>query len=418
MRTRAGWLALVITGGLALAPSVVRAQGGLDVGRESPVVPLPIYSSRPESGGFYAALEFVMYRTQRNLGNQVLARRGFIDVDGSVQRDLGGAFVPAPGGGPPIFVPGALGVPGTFIGSGTTALSASDLNGGPNTYAPGMRATIGWRFSDGSAIEFSGFHTATAKYHRGADIIPAGFAVGPILADTFLTSDVFNFPVEFAGQNQELALGNPGATYGIWNAASAMTIAFDQRYTEYNITYRVPVRADDLSRTSIVTGGRFSWIWERFLWRTVSADQLGASGPDTVAIYSNTVSNRMYGLFLGCQHEFYLGRGLSIGGQIDGTAFLDLVKERAKYKRADRQAQSKNNVTEYTFVPALKGDLFLTWYPIAGLQLRLGWDGIMFLNTVYSPNPVAFNYGNLNPEYPRKAIRWFDGLHLGGALSF
>src|SRR5262245_44315383 len=65
MRTRAGWIALVLTGGLALAPAVGRAQTGngpgeLDVsGREAgPVVPLPIYNSRPEAGGFYTALEW------------------------------------------------------------------------------------------------------------------------------------------------------------------------------------------------------------------------------------------------------------------------------------------------------------------------------------------------------------------------
>ena len=66
MRTRAGLFALVLTGGLAVAPSMALAQGGLDYGRSSPTVPLPIYSSRPESGGFYAGLEFVMFRMTRN----------------------------------------------------------------------------------------------------------------------------------------------------------------------------------------------------------------------------------------------------------------------------------------------------------------------------------------------------------------
>ena len=58
------------------------------------------------------------------------------------------------------------------------------------------------------------------------------------------------------------------------------------------------------------------------------------------------------------------------------------------------------------------------------------------MNTVSSPRPIAFNYGNLQmnndfgvpPNYPpapdnhpifeRKALRYFDGITFGAALSF
>jgi hypothetical protein len=421
---------------LALAPAPVSAQlrvaegldlqvspasppgGGLDIGRENPVVPLPIYHSRPETGGFYTAIEFIMWRMGRNLAPEVIARRGFVDVDGSVQRDLGGTFIAPVGGGAPIFVAGAPGVPGTFIGSGTPALLASDVKNGKLTYEPGLKFTLGWRFDDSSAIEISGFHTATAKYFAGADIIPPGFAVGPILADTFLFAPVFNFPVEYAGPAQKAGLGNPGALYGIWNGANSMTIEFDQRYTQYDLTYRVPVRADDISRTNIIVAARFSWIWERFKWRTVSADFTGASGPSDVAIFTNIVSNRMYGPVLGCEHELYLGRGFAIAAEVDGTAFLDVVKERAQFERADRATESKHNITEYTFAPALNYKIHFTWYPWAGIQCRIGWNGLAILNTVNSPNPVSFNFGQINPDFPRKPIRYMDGLELGLAITF
>src|SRR5262249_14706731 len=121
MRTRAGWIALVLTGGLALAPATVRAQGvgGLDIpGRESePVVPLPIYNNRPEAGGFYSALEFVMFRQTRDFGSQRVAVRGGVDFDGSIQADLGGTFIVV--GGTVQFLPGPPGAPGSFVGSGT-----------------------------------------------------------------------------------------------------------------------------------------------------------------------------------------------------------------------------------------------------------------------------------------------------------
>ncbi|HLW68908.1 MAG TPA: VIT domain-containing protein, partial [Gemmataceae bacterium] len=66
---------------------------GLDInGQNAPLIPLPISSDRPELGGFYTALEYKTLRMRKDLGNQTLAVRGFVDVDGSVQRDLGGSF--------------------------------------------------------------------------------------------------------------------------------------------------------------------------------------------------------------------------------------------------------------------------------------------------------------------------------------
>jgi hypothetical protein len=439
MRTRAGWIALVLTGGLALAPLAVRAQGGLDIGREDPPIPLPIYSAHPEQGGFYTALEFLMYRQTRDFSSQRVAVRGIVDVDGSVQRDLGGTYIiPAPGA-PPIFIPGAPGEPGRFLGSGTQALNVSDLNG-TRTYQPGWAWTFGWRAQDGSALEFRWRHVNDGTYQRGADIIPPAFAVGPLLTETFLTSPVYNFPNNFAGEQVELGVGNPGAAYGIWNAASSMTIEFVQRYDQGDMTYRVPVRTDEVSRTFINVGTRFAWIWERFKWRTVSISALGQAGAFDAAIYTNIISNRMYGPSLGCEQEFYLGTAgrigaFSIGFKADFSPMVNIVKERASYELADRSASTKRSLTEYTFVPMVSGDLQITWIPIAGLQIRLGWNSLAFMNTVAAPRPIAFNYGNLQmnndfgfntvPAAPdnrqifeRKALRYFDGLMFGAALSF
>src|SRR5262245_15969574 len=422
MRTRASLFALVITGGLAVSQAVAQqAQPtpGLDVGRAaSPIIPLPLYNSRPETGGFYSALEFVMFRMTRNFQPQVVANRGLVDLDGSIQRDLGGTFVVDPVSGASVFVPGAPGRNGTFLGSHTPALLVSDLNTSDLTYAPGLEVTLGWRFSDGSAVEFRGFHTHEARYNVGADIIPPNFAVGTALFDSFLTSPVFNFPIDYAGPPRDSNLGNPGATYGIWNAADSMTLEFIQRYTQYDILYRQPILSSDISRINLISGARFSWIWERFKWRTVDLAADGTSGPFDVAIYTNIVSNRMYGPVLGCQHELYLGKGVSITCQVDVAANLDVVKERASYELADRTTETKKAVTEYTFAPSFNGELYITWYPIEGVQLRFGWNSIMFLNTVNAPNPISFDFGNLSRVWERKAIRYMDGIKLGAAISF
>lgn len=426
MRTRAGWIALVLTGGLALAPALGWAQtilgsgmnaGGLDVGRENPIVPLPISNARPELGGFYTALQFSMVRHSRNLGNQPLAFRGLFDVDGSVQRDLGGQFVIPPGGGAPVFFPGPPGPPGAFLGSGTVALNVNELNQS-FSYAPGYEMIFGYRFQDGTALEWRWKHITTVKYSVGADIIPPGFLVGPNLLETFLTSPVFNFPNNFAGQNVELSLGNPGAAYGIWNAAATMRIDFEQRYDQSDWGGRVPLRADDLSRTSFLAGGRFAWIWERFSWLTVSQDFQGLSGPTDQAIYTNIVSNRMYGPYLGMEHEVFLGWGVAIGLRSDVAALLDIVKERSRYELGDKSAGAKHSLTEYTFAPMYNGEIHITWYPIQGLQFRFGWQTMVFMNTVDAPQPVSFNFGNLDGVWQRKAIRYLDGMNVGVALNW
>ena len=445
MRTRAGWIALVLTGGLALAPAVGRAQvrnGDLDTpGREQPIVPLPIGNSRPESGGFYGAFQFTMLRQTRTIQQQVIARRGLIDVDGSVQGDLGGTFTVLP---PPIgltFVPGPPGPPGTFLGTGTPALDASDVNQ-KRSYQPGYTATFGWLFSDNIAVEFKWTHVQPVRYNAGADIIPPGFLQGPFQADTFLTSPVYNFNNAYAGENQELGVGNPGATFGIWNASQEQSIEFRQRYDQGDLTVRLPIRSDPISRTFFIIGERFAWIWEEFKWRTVSRAASGAASDFDVAIYSNITSNRMYGIPIGCQHEVYLGSAGRIGAfslafQVDVAPMLDVVKERASYELGDNSTRTKHAVTEYTFSPMLNSDLNLTWYPINGMQVRLGWSSMLFMNTVHAEHPVAFNFGNLQKNndfgplpagqappgvgtdiWTRKTLHYIDGLSIGVGLSF
>jgi hypothetical protein len=402
MRTRAGWVGLALmalASGVAVAPRAA-AQGNLDVGRASPVVPLPLYHDRPETGGFYAAMNFVMIQPRIPLGIQQIAVRGFVDVDGTITNDLFGAPTP-----------------GAFLGTGTEALNTSQLRQ-QRTYQPGWQIDLGWRFSDASVLSFKVEHVHSARYTAGADIIPRGFAIDPILADTFLFAPVFNFPVEYAGQAQEMAVGAPGAAYGIWNAAQSMTIEFTQRYDQWDLDYRVPIYQDDVVRSSVIVGLRFAWIWERFKWRTVSADFQGVSDGRFTAIYSNIVSNRMYGPYLGCQHEWYLGRGFFLGVQAEGAALYDIVKERAYYERGDRTTKAKKAVTEYKFTPELAGQVNLTWYPFEGCQVRLGWDAMAFFNTAYAEVPVSFNFGQIDPDWKSKAIRFYDGFRVGIGFTF
>ncbi len=411
MRTRTGWLALLLTAGVALAPTVVRGQ---EVPPPDPVFPLPLYHDRPETGGFYAAGEFVFFRMDNPLKHQVIAVRGLLDFDGSITADLNGILV-EPTNGPPIIVPGQP-VPGNFIGSKAPALFADDA-GGPLSYQPGWRLTAGWKFRDGAAIEFSWMSLAEAKYGAVATLVPPGLQPGPQLENTFLFSPVFNFTPDFSGEAQKLAIGNPNAAYGIWNAATIMSIGFTQRYDQYDLTARVPIFETDYCRCYALYGPRHVSLWERFAWRTVSEDFQGIAGQDDVAWYNNIVSNQMYGVDVGMGTEWYVGHGFSVSLDLKAAGMVDVVHEIAKYYRADFFTGNKRAKRDYPLVPELDGLLNVWWYPIEGVQIRAGYELMAFFNTISSPEPVSFNYGGLDPQW-KSTMRWMDGFNFGIGFIF
>jgi hypothetical protein len=413
MQTKTGWLALLLTAGVALAPTGVRGQA--DYPPADPVWPLPLFHAHPETGGFYAAGEFLFMRQTNPLKHQLIAVRGLLDFDGTITRDLTGQQI-NPVGGPPIIVPGTPRV-GTFLGSGRAALYADDA-GGRQSFEPGFRVTAGWRFDDGTAIEFSWMSLVETKYSAVATLVPPGLNPGPLLADTFLFSPVFNFPNQFAGATNKIAVGNPLAAYGIWNGASIMNIDFVQRFSQYDITARIPVWQSDWCRTYGLVGPRYINLWERFKWRTVSEEFNGTAGQEDVAIYSNVVSNQMYGVDAGIGNEWWLGLGFSISADVRVAGLFDFVTEIAKFERGDFSIANKRTRRDFSFVPEFQGQLNLWWYPIEGVQIRLGYEVFGLFNTVSSAMPVTFNYGGMDPSYQKSQFRLFDGLNAGIGFTF
>jgi len=431
MGTRTGWLALVLTAGVVLAPTevtaqsedgdasqaglralIVRGQVGDEVPPGDPQIPLPLYSHL--GSGFYAGTEFVFFRQTNPLKAQVIAVRGLLDFDGSITAALNGTTV-QPTNGPPIIIPGQP-IVGAFIGSGQPALLASDA-GGPGSYQPGLRFVAGWRFQSGIDVEVSYMTLTEAKYQAVATLVPPGLNGGPNLVNTFLFSPVYNFPPEFAGAANKLAIGNPNAAYGIWNAASVESISFVQRYDEYNLGGRVPIFDTDYCRAYGLVGGRHVSLWEDFKWRVVSQNFDGTSGPEDVALYSNVVSNQMYGVYIGSGMDWWLGHrfAVSLDGKVD--ILCDIVHEIAKYERSDFVIQSKRAKREYTFVPEFDGQVNIWWYPFEGVEVRVGYSIMEFLNTISSADPVNFNYGGLDPTWISTS-RFFDGFNAGISFIF
>ncbi|HKB35105.1 MAG TPA: hypothetical protein VKD72_01540 [Gemmataceae bacterium] len=399
-----GWAQQVGTLGLLfdvphdenLPPLIVRGQmdTAVNYAPPDPQLASPLYSTRPESGWFFHG-EYLLFRQTVPLRNQLVASRGFLDVDG-----------------------GVTGTVGTFVGSGAAALQTNQVRG-PGSYQPGFEAGFGYRFEDGTTVDVSWWHLTKAGYGAVATLLPPLLQLDQPLANTFLFSPVFNFPSDFAGPTNDVAAGT-GHAFGIWNAADLMTIEFVQRNEIFDLTVRKPIFETECWRTYGLVGPRFVWFWERFKWLTVDLNINGdAAPPENTAIYTNIVSNRMYGAFCGIGNECYLGHGFSTSLDLEGALFLNIVKERAKYERGDRHVgpERQRKRIDYTTVPEAKASLNLWWYPYEGIQVKLGYDAMAFFNTVAGQTPIDFDYSAVAPQWER-VFRFLDGLNIGIAFSF
>ena len=239
-------------------------------------------------------------------------------------------------------------------------------------------------------------------------------------------SGVFNFSPKFAGPGSKTAfdppVGSPNAggsnTYGIWDGASTMDIRFTQRFQQADIGGRMPLYQTEYSRIYGTAGGRFAWFFERFQWLTRSYSTDGSSNPQDAAQYTNTLSQRMYGPFAGIGHEIFLADRFSLSLDLTGAMLLGVVKERTKYELLDRSTESKNGVNEFTLVPNANASVNMWWYPIEGVQVRLGYQAMTFFNTRNMQDPVGFNLGAIDPVYNTQYFRLIHGFNFGVGLFF
>jgi hypothetical protein len=393
MRMRIRWLLLIA--GLLLAPAVGRAQTGVPPTRFAG--PL----AARDDGGLYVGFNFIYMRASRPMPlSQQIAMRGFRDLDG------------------------ATGVPpGTFVGSGDEALNTDQLRG-PGNWQPGWDLWVGWKFQGGVALEFNWRHLVQARYHAAAHLLPPDFNTGAKFENTFLFAPVTNFSTDWAGNPVNVTGGTPATTFGIWNAASIMEIQFVQRYDIYSINARIPIieNPEMGHRVYGLFGPRIVWIWERFKWRTVDQDDQGQGGPDTTAIYTNMVSNRMYGVHFGFGNDWYLGTNplgaFSFELDFEGGLYLDLTKTKASYVREDRFISSSRARRFNALVPAAEIRAGFKWYVWEGITLEAGYDIQAYFNTIASPRPVDFNLSSVDPEYRYQFFRWYHGMRFGIGFTF
>lgn len=404
-----GGTALLTAALLAVSPSAARAQDGL-VGFEgfggggegtypAPIQPseqIPLPTGDPGTHGFYTFFEFMYLTSYRHLGDQVVAYRGLLDTTGATTT-----------------------IPGIYIGSGQPALNTNQFP--RQSYMPGFNIGLGYKLDDGTSIYGSYIYLMDRNYHVGATSATPFARSARDLSDTFLVSGVFNFPPQFAGpaistRPEQQQGGN--IFYGIWNGASVMDIQFNQRFAQGEIGVRIPMFQTEYSRIYGLAGGRFDWIFERFQWRTVEYDIAGNGAPFWNARYNNTLSQRMYGPYIGCGHEMYIGNRFSVSTDITAAGLLNIVKERTKYKLEDNTIQNKHSRDDYTIVPSVSANIQFWWYPVQGVQMRAGYNAWTFFNTRRMEEPIDFNYGAVDPAYETQVFRIVHGINVGIGLFF
>ena len=392
LRKRFRWLLLIA--GLFFVPAALRAQDG-SVPPVSFVGPL---SHMPYTdGGLYTGFGFLAMSTNQPLSSQVVARRGFIPFDSSIT--------------------GAT--QGQFFGSQQIALNTNQV-AGPSSFQPGWDLFVGWRFQGGVAVEFNWKHLVQNQFSATAALNPGAALAGPQLENTFITAPVYNFGTAWAGAPQVIPQGDIGSTFGIWDAASFMQELYIQRFDIYQINVRVPIWETADSRTYGLFGPRIAWIVDDFRWTTISQDQFGNDAGG--ALYSNSISNRMYGAHFGFGQDWYLGStpigAFSFMCDLEAALYFDDVKTGASYTLIDAlpQVGSSRNRRFYSIVPGVDGHLALSWYPWEGISLRIGYDVNTFFNTIASDQPIDFNLGRVTPQYEHQFLRYFYGFSCG--ISF
>lgn len=450
MRSRTKWwLKWACVACLLVAPQSVLAQG-FSVGPPATETPFPLmWGERDE--GFFFAMEAVFMRMNNPLKAQWVAQRGLWDFTGEI-RGYGSAVDifeddDPTSDPPPRFVTTIAsdtpGVPGQFVGSGAVALTTRDIGG--EQFQPGTRMTIGYRLRNGIAFELNYMALTAARRTAQAGIIPPpGVGVGADYADSFLSAPFYNYSPFLAGPIRDVISGvNLGPTffvpaapadlnefgsyivpaYGIANGAEIFEQSFRQRFATGELMARVPLFQGEVTRTYWTGGFKYIGMQERYRLRIVdfglggSNDGSVTQSPAFVMEYTNKITNRFYGMMIGCGSEAYLGMGWAISVEARVGASAQASRVVTEVERGDGNYQLKHTSNQITAVTQFQAGGYLWWYPIEGIQLRVGYEYLGIVGARRSPNPIDFDLGRLQPEVKGTYFS-LDGIVAGVAFIF
>jgi hypothetical protein len=356
----------------------------------------------PAKQGPFVYADIVYFTQTWTLGTQTVAVRGLRDSTGVI-----------------------TGTPGTLIGSGEVALATDNF--GRTEYSPGVNLGVGWKFDDGSVVTARVMHVSGQTFASSASLATPFGRSRPDLSDTFLLADVFNFPPQFGGPDRRTAFEGTTingqlipdrAFLGVWNGASNMSIDYKRWYTEAEVGGRTPLFESNKSKVYGIGGVRYHMFMDRFQFLSQAFDTAGNTGGRFEALYSNTLSQRLYGPYIGCAHDWYLQGNFSLSAELTGGLMANFIKMRAKYELGDNTVQAKRSRNAIDLVPTAGGNVNLWWYPVSGIQVRVGYTANTFYNTRNMEQPIGFNYGAIDPAYETQYFRLIHGLNVGVGIFF
>ncbi len=121
---------------------------------------------------------------------------------------------------------------------------------------------------------------------------------------------------------------------------------------------------------------------------------------------------------VGAGHEIFLSNQFSLSCDLTGALLLGIIKERVKYELGDRSNRAKRSHNEFAIVPNANANLNLWWYPVEGVQVRVGYNALTYFNTQRMEEPVGFNIGAIDPKYDTQWFRYLHGVNVGVGLFF
>jgi hypothetical protein len=424
--------------------------------------PIPLmWGERDE--GFYVSAEAVVKRMNNPLRYQVVAKRGFVDLDGSIRGDQTGPIIEIldPAGNFITALNIFRGPAGAIYGSQDIALTTRDVD--RDLFQPGARLSFGYRMRDGITFEISYEGITKSRQNAFAGTMPKTGNAEQDADNSFLYGDFYNFSPYFGGPNRDVIsdvfllplpaalLGGGSFTptpwpqndlinyrgyvipaYGITNGAEFWSISHLMAIHMAQLNVRVPVLQVEGTRTYWVGGFRYISHTERFRMQVEDigfsatptdpfngGDEGTVSNPEWSLRYTVKQKNHYYGLQTGVGGEAYLFNGFAIGVDLKAGVFAENSRTTTVLQRLDLDSGVgiKRTNNQINMAAMIEGGAYLWWYAHEGITFRFGYEYMGLIGARRITEPLIYDWGNLNVR-ARNTWLSLDGIVAGVSFVF
>lgn len=191
----------------------------------------------------------------------------------------------------------------------------------PGFNQPGFRVGAGWRFASGESLQTAWLHQTHTRRRAATAVRPAREVV--------------------------------------------------RRTQEVEATWRLPYYETECWRISALAGPRVTWVNEQARSRSLAKDHSAAEPAEQ----TRRLSRQKYGAHLGLDNEFYLGHGFAVIFELDASLSWQVTRRsQAGGAAKTNNAVHKQGKSKQSLAPQLRAILSLVWYPLEGVQLKIGYD--------------------------------------------